>query len=66
LFLFIIPKRPGVRKMYSNVLHENRALIRELEKRTKNHKHLLEALREVNKMIQKASNLRCKTLLNHI
>jgi len=48
----------GVRKMYSNVLSENTVLIRELEKRTQNHKTLLNALRGVNNMINKAANLR--------
>ena len=45
--------------MYSNVLHENKTLVRELDKRSKNHKLLLESLREVNNMINKAANLRC-------
>ena len=50
--------RANVKKMYSNVLHENKALISELDKRTNNHKELLKALREVNNMINKAANLR--------
>ena len=58
-FSLIIFQRDGVRKMYSNVLHENKALITELDKRSTNHKQLLASLRLVNNMINKAANLRC-------
>ena len=52
-----------MRKMYANVFSENKSLIMELEKRHKNHKSLLEALRKVNTMINKASNLRRSNLV---
>lgn len=41
---------------------ENRNLIAELLKRSNNQEGLLNSLKEVNKMINKAANLRCKFL----
>ena len=44
--------------MYSNVMIENRNLISELLKRSSNQEGLLSGLKEINKMINKAGNLR--------
>ncbi len=48
-----------MKKMYSNLYIENRNLVGELMKRNTNHEALLAALKQINNMINKASNLRC-------
>eukprot|EP01048_Picozoa_sp_COSAG05_P006240 COSAG05_NODE_396_length_10336_cov_233.199863_9_plen_78_part_00 len=47
-----------MRQIYSNLYDLNRDLLLEHTKRTTNHTQLLEALRTVNHMIQKAARLR--------
>jgi len=46
--------------MYSNLYIENRNLVGELLKRNNNHEALVSSLKQINNMINKASNLRCK------
>lgn len=47
-----------VRKYYTEVMNENKSLMTELQKKKQNNETLMNALRKVNSMIQKASNLR--------
>ena len=47
-----------MKKMYSNIMIENRKLISELMQRQNNHDILLKLLKEVSQMIYKAGNLR--------
>jgi Ciliary BBSome complex subunit 2, C-terminal len=48
-----------MKKMYSNLYIENRNLVGELLKRNNNHEALVSSLKQINNMINKASNLRC-------
>ena len=56
LNLFIY--RKNLKKMYSNIMIENRNLVAELLKRSSNQEGLIRTLKEVNKIINKAGNLR--------
>ena len=51
----------GMRKAYQSLYGVNRDLLAEHAKRSSNHKALLEALKDVNSMIQKAARLRMGT-----
>lgn len=51
-----------MKKMYSNLYIENRNLLGELLKRNNNHEALVSSLKQINNMINKASNLRCKII----
>ncbi len=55
-----------MKKMYTNLFIENRNLIGELLKRNTNHEGLVAALKQINNMINKASNLRCKILVKKL
>lgn len=55
----ILGDMKAMRKYYRQLYDLNRDLIVEHEKRATNHRELLEALKEVNQMIQKAARLRC-------
>jgi hypothetical protein len=50
--------RKNLKKMYSNIMIENRNLVAELLKRSSNQEGLIRTLKEVNKIINKAGNLR--------
>eukprot|EP00455_Lapot_gusevi_P042984 TRINITY_DN5176_c0_g1_i13.p1 TRINITY_DN5176_c0_g1~~TRINITY_DN5176_c0_g1_i13.p1 ORF type:complete len:113 (+),score=35.50 TRINITY_DN5176_c0_g1_i13:85-423(+) len=47
-----------MRRMYNELYDMNRDLLAEYMKRCNNHNQLLEALKQVNQMIQKAARLR--------
>jgi hypothetical protein len=47
-----------MRKMYANVMVENKSLQSEMMKKTQNNDKLMEALRDINSMIAKGSDLR--------
>ena len=47
-----------MKKHYANVMAENQTLVTELLKRKNNNDILMDSLREVNAMINKASNIR--------
>eukprot|EP00965_Chrysotila_dentata_P190584 6173976-Pleurochrysis_carterae.AAC.5 len=51
----------AMRAAYGQLYTLNGSLLGEYNKRANNHKHLLEALKEVNQMIQKAARLRVGT-----
>ena len=55
----ILGEMRSLRGCYSNLYGLNNELIGEYAKRANNHKVLLERLKEVNAMINKAANLRC-------
>lgn len=52
--------------MYQRLFELNGDLIAEYTKRSNNHQQLLEALREVNQMIQRAAKLRVGTAKTRI
>ena len=52
--------------MYSNVMVENKNLTTELMKRKQNNDILMDALKELNQMISKASNLRTGSCKNKV
>lgn len=54
----ILSDMPLMRKMYTELFTLNNELIGEYTKRSNNHQNLLNALKEVNQMIQKAARLR--------
>lgn len=47
-----------MRRTYTDLYHQNQELLGEYQKRSLNHEQLLEALKVVNSMIQKAAKLR--------
>lgn len=55
-----------MRKMYGQLFELNRELISEHTKRATNHQELLNALKDVNQMIQKAARLRVGHAKSHI
>ncbi|KAK9814709.1 hypothetical protein WJX72_010246 [[Myrmecia] bisecta] len=54
----ILGNMPSMKKLYGRLMDLNRELVMEHEKRATNHHDLLEALRLVNTMIQRAARLR--------
>merc|ERR1712176_682334 len=54
----ILGDMPLMRKMYTELFTLNNELIGEYTKRSNNHQNLLNALKDVNQMIQKAARLR--------
>lgn len=47
-----------MKKLYTNLYEINRDLITEYKKRENNHQGLLDSLKQVNQMVQRAANLR--------
>jgi hypothetical protein len=54
----IINNRKDFQKNYGNILIENKSILKELTYRNTNQEALMTALKEVNRMIVKAGNLR--------
>ena len=48
----------SVRESYRQLFHLNKDMVAEHEKKAVNHKNLVQSLKQVNGMIQKASDLR--------
>eukprot|EP00245_Coleochaete_scutata_P017419 TRINITY_DN8533_c0_g1_i1.p1 TRINITY_DN8533_c0_g1~~TRINITY_DN8533_c0_g1_i1.p1 ORF type:complete len:185 (-),score=41.30 TRINITY_DN8533_c0_g1_i1:105-590(-) len=57
----ILSHMPNMKRMYTELFHLNRDLIMEHRKRSTNHAELLQTLKEVNQMVQRAARLRVGT-----
>jgi len=62
----ILGDMPLMRRIYADLYTLNRQLVSEYVKRANNHQALLNSLKEVNHMIQKASNLRMGTAKSRV
>jgi len=52
--------RKGMKQYYLELNNRNRKLLQEYKIRSQNHKDLVDALKQINVIIQKAANLRGK------